>query len=311
MKKILTLTLNPAFDIHCGVEKFLPERENYMRSVRRHIGGKGVNISRALHENGVESTAFVVLGKQNCVDFERELSLCGIKYVPYYVNGRIRENITIHPADAPETRISFEGCHVSLADAEKVFDMMMPMCGEDAVFTFNGRMPAGLSVADIEPMLAAVKASGAYLAVDSGTFTADDFSRIKPWLIKPNQEEISRCVGREISSVGEAAEAALMLHRRGIANVMVSMGGDGAVLACAEGCFAAEVPKIDVISTIGAGDSSVAGFCAAFACGEEKSECLINSVAYGTAACMTAGTNPPKKEDVDRIRREIVLKKIN
>jgi fructose-1-phosphate kinase PfkB-like protein len=71
------------------------------------------------------------------------------------------------------------------------------------------------------------------------------------------------------------------------------------------------VPKIDVISTIGAGDSSVAGFCAAFACGEEKSECLINSVAYGTAACMTAGTNPPKKEDVDRIRREIVLKKIN
>ena len=78
-----------------------------------------------------------------------------------------------------------------------------------------------------------------------------------------------------------------------------------------EGGFAVSVPDVEVISTIGAGDSSVAGFCAAFAMGREKSECLINAVAYGTAACTTAGTNPPKKDDVDRIRRDIVLKKIN
>lgn len=311
MMKILTLTLNPAFDIHCGVEKFFPERENYMRSIRRHIGGKGVNISRALHENGVDSTAFVVLGRQNCADFERELSACAVKYVPYYVNGRIRENITIHPADAPETRISFEGCHVSRGDTEKVFDMILPLCDEDTVFTFNGRMPAGLSVDDVAPFLEAVKAAGAHLAVDSGTFTMDDFIRVKPWLIKPNQEEISRCVGKEITTVEEALSAARDLHGKGIENVMVSMGGDGAVLACSEGGFAVSVPDVEVISTIGAGDSSVAGFCAAFAMGKEKSECLINAAAYGTAACMTAGTNPPKKEDVDRIRGDIVLKKIN
>ena len=311
MMKILTLTLNPAFDIHCGVEKFFPERENYMRSIRRHIGGKGVNISRALHENGVDSTAFVVLGRQNCADFERELSACAVKYVPYYVNGRIRENITIHPADAPETRISFEGCHVSRGDAEKVFDMILPLCDDNTVFTFNGRMPAGLSVDDVTPFLEAVKAAGAHLAVDSGTFTMDDFIRVKPWLIKPNQEEISRCVGKEITTVEEALSAARDLHGKGIENVMVSMGGDGAVLACSEGGFAVSVPDVEVISTIGAGDSSVAGFCAAFAMGKEKSECLINAAAYGTAACMTAGTNPPKKEDVDRIRGDIVLKKIN
>lgn len=125
--QILTLTLNPAFDIHCGVKAFIPERENYMRSFRRHIGGKGVNISRALHENGVESTAFVVLGRQNSADFERELSACGIRYVPVYVNGRIRENITIHPEDAAETRISFEGCHVSLETAKEVFGTMLPL----------------------------------------------------------------------------------------------------------------------------------------------------------------------------------------
>ena len=88
--KIITLTLNPAFDIHCGAENFYAERENHMKSYRRHIGGKGVNVSRALHENGVKSTAFVVLGTQNSADFERELYACGINYIPIYINGRIR-----------------------------------------------------------------------------------------------------------------------------------------------------------------------------------------------------------------------------
>jgi 1-phosphofructokinase family hexose kinase len=309
--QILTLTLNPAFDIHCGVKTFIPERENYMRSFRRHIGGKGVNISRALHENGVESTAFVVLGRQNSADFERELSACGIRYVPVYVNGRIRENITIHPEDAQETRISFEGCHVSLETAKEIFDTMLPLCDENTVFTFNGRMPAGLSVEDIKPLLEAVKQTGAHLAVDSGTFTMEDFIDVKPWLIKPNQEEISRCMGREITTVEQALDAAMLLHEKGIENVMVSMGGKGAVLACAAGGFAVSAPEIEVISTIGAGDSGVAGFCAAFACGGAVEECLANAVSYGSAACLTAGTNPPKKEDVDRIRRDIVLKKIN
>ncbi len=303
--KILTLTLNPAFDIHCGVEKFLPERENYMRSYRRHIGGKGVNISRALHENGVESTAFVVLGKQNCADFERELSACGIKYVPLYVDGRIRENITIHPETAPETRISFEGCAVSRAAAEEIFSLMLPLCDENTIFTFNGRMPGGLSVADVAPLLEKVKASGAYLAVDSGTFTMEDFAAVKPWFIKPNQEEISRCVGREINTPEEALAAAREIRARGIENVMVSLGGAGAVLASGAGDFAVSVPKIDVVSTIGAGDSSVAGFCAAFSEGKTPLECLTNAVSYGSAACLSAGTNPPKREDVEEIRAKI------
>lgn len=303
--KILTLTLNPAFDIHCGVEKFLPERENYMRSYRRHIGGKGVNISRALHENGVESTAFVVLGRQNCADFERELSSCGIKYVPLYVDGRIRENITIHPENAAETRISFQGCAVSRAAAEEIFGLMLPLCDENTVFTFNGRMPAGLAVSDVAPLLEKVKASGAYLAVDSGTFTMEDFAAVKPWFIKPNQEEISRCVGREINTHAEAIAAAREIRARGIENVMVSLGGKGAVLASPVGDFAVTVPKTEVISTIGAGDSSVAGFISAFAEGKPTLECLINAVSYGSAACLTAGTNPPKREDVEAIRKKI------
>ena len=306
--KIITLTLNPAFDIHCDVEKFLPERENYMRSYSRHIGGKGINVSRALHENGVKSLAYVVLGRQNCDDFTKELRLCGINYMPVFVDGRIRENITIHPENAPETRISFEGCRVSRECAEKVFSVIFPLCGEETIFTFNGRMPAGLEVADVVPLLERVKTLGARVAIDSGTFTMDDFAAVKPWFIKPNQEEISRLVGREVSTAEEALSAAREIRARGIENVMVSLGGEGAVLSCPDGEFAVNVPQIDVVSTIGAGDSSVAGFCAAFAEGKTPLECLINAVSYGSAACLTAGTNPPKREDVESMRLKISVK---
>ncbi len=308
--KILTLTLNPAFDIHCGTEKFLAEHENHMKSYRRHIGGKGVNVSRALHENGVKSKAFVVLGTQNSADFERELSACGIDYVPIYIKGRIRENITIHPENAHETRISFEGCHVSPEVAGKVFDMMLPLCDRDTIFSFNGRMPTGLAAHEVFPCLERVKATGAKLVIDSSSFTMDDFAAVKPWLIKPNQEEISECVGYPVETVEAAADAAHSLHEKGIENVIVSLGGEGAVLACRDGLYAVSVPKIEVVSTIGAGDSSVAGFIAAYSAGKDASECLATAVSYGSAACLTAGTNPPSREDVERIREGVRIKKL-
>ena len=307
--KILTLTLNPAFDIHCGVEKFLAEHENHMKSYRRHIGGKGVNVSRALHENGVESTAFVVLGTQNSADFERELAACGINYVPIYIKGRIRENITIHPEDAPETRISFEGCHVTPETAKSVFETVLPLCDGDTIFSFNGRMPTGLPAREVFPCLEMVKKTGAKLVIDSSSFTMDDFAAVKPWIIKPNQEEISECMGYPVESVEEAEKAARAIHEKGIENVIVSLGGKGAVLVSDDVTCSVSVPHIEVVSTIGAGDSSVAGFISAYSAGKSKEECLASAVSFGTAACLTAGTNPPSKEDVERIRKGVIIKK--
>ena len=82
---------------------------------------------------------------------------------------------------------------------------------------------------------------------------------------------------------------------------MISLGGDGALLACKEGVFTVHAPKIRPVSTIGAGDSSIAGFLAAAAEGKSAADCLKTAVAYGTAACLTAGTLPPRREDIHSI----------
>ena len=139
------------------------------------------------------------------------------------------------------------------------------------------------------------------MVIDSKSFTLEHLFALRPWLIKPNQEEIAEYFGCEIRKLEEAAEKAKLLHEKGIANAMISLGGDGALLACKEGVFTVHAPKIRPVSTIGAGDSSIAGVLAAAAEGKSAADCLKTAVAYGTAACLTAGTLPPRREDIHSI----------
>ena len=146
--------------------------------------------------------------------------------------------------------------------------------------------------------------------IDSRSFSLDDLRELRPFLIKPNQEEISEYLCREIDSFDEISEAAMALHSDGIENVMISLGGDGAMLACDEGVFVATPPRIDALSTIGAGDSAIAGFLAASKSGKSAPECLCNAVSFGSAACLTEGTKPPRPKDISDLLPLITLKRL-
>ncbi|MBQ5819722.1 MAG: 1-phosphofructokinase family hexose kinase, partial [Clostridia bacterium] len=132
-----------------------------------------------------------------------------------------------------------------------------------------------------------------------------DLIDMKPWLIKPNQEEISAYLGREIDGFDELFSVAKDLHEQGIENVMISLGAQGALLVCSEGTFVARPPKVDALSTIGAGDSSIAGFVSV--ADKPASTRLRTAVAFGTAACLTPGTRPPRPEDVASILDRITV----
>ena len=113
--KIITITLNPAFDVHCFSENFRPYHENLAKITASEAGGKGVNISRALTVCGTENLAFVVLGEENGDGFARAMSADGMTYRTISVAGRIRENITLHTDHADETRISFSGLNTLIS----------------------------------------------------------------------------------------------------------------------------------------------------------------------------------------------------
>ena len=308
--KIITITLNPAFDIHCFADNFQAFHENLVNITDRSAGGKGVNISRALLANGVENTALVVLGDENADDFRRSLSKYGMKLEEILVKGRIRENITIHTNNAPETRISFSGFEAGDELLQKVRDSIWYKIDGDTIITFTGRVPDGITLEAVKKMLFDMRNKGARIVIDSKSFGIQDLIECHPWLIKPNGEEIVDYINFKVDNLDDAAEAANKLRASGIENVMISLGEKGAVLSCDEGCFVADAPVVKAISTIGAGDSSIGGFLVAMSRGESYSEMLKTAVCYGSAACMTEGTAPPSSKDIKSLMTRVRVGKM-
>ena len=148
------------------------------------------------------------------------------------------------------------------------------------------------------------------IAEEEEIFTIEDIFEIQPWLIKPNQEEISEYLGCEIKTLEQVLEKAAIFTDHGIINTMVTLGEQGAALLTKDKVYIATCPKIDAISTIGAGDSTIAGFLAGTYAGEGANGCLKTAVSFGTAACLTAGTLPPQKEDIDKIYTQICVSEV-
>lgn len=295
---ITTLTLSPAFDVHVNIGEFKLECENLAESVTRDIGGKGINISNALHKNGIENEAIVLLGEENSAEFIAGLDKAGLNYKLLTTQGRIRENITIHPNEGKETRLSFKG----FACGEDILGEVLKMVKGSEIVTFTGSLPQGISAASAEKFLLALKDCGVKIVIDSKSISLDMLFNIKPWLIKPNEEEIKEYFGAVNEE--EIIEKALFLNSKGIENVMVSLGGKGAILVNDGKVYRAYVPELEVVSTIGAGDSSIAGFISGTGGAKEK---LKRAVSFGSAACLTAGTNPPKEKDIKEIYEQVKI----
>ena len=303
MKAIYTVTLNPAFDLHYRMKHFEAQKENYVDSILCDAGGKGINISRALRVNGTDSTAFVILGDENGASFEAQLKRDGLNYHPIRTSGRIRENITLHPADSRETRISLDTFCVGPEILDTLERELLAVCRAGDLLAFAGRNPKGLEKEAVIDFLRRLIAGGVRVIVDSNSFTPEDLIRIHPWLIKPNEQEIVSFLGTPVENAQDAVRAAGELVRRGVAEeVMISMGGDGAVWSNGTDSLILSVPKLaHPVSTIGAGDSTLAGILHATSKGLDRETVLRTAVSFGTAACMTEGTLPPKPEDVETV----------
>ena len=307
---IFTVTLNPAFDVHAQADAFVLHKESRARVSSRDAGGKGINVSRALSENGVDNEAIVLLGRENADEFCKLLDGYGIRYTPFYTEGRIRENITVHVAGEKETRLSFEGFSSGDCALGEIEGDLLPRLDCESTLVFAGSVPEGISHGRIINFLMRVRARGARLVLDSKALTREDLFALRPALIKPNEEEIGALAGSEPKALADYASVARELSLSGIGSAMLSLGEDGALLASSGCVFYARPPKIRALSTVGAGDSTIAGFLCAADRDLPAADCLRYAVSFGTAACLKEGTCPPSPADIDRILPQVEIKEI-
>ena len=311
-KLIRTITLNPCFDLHYTVPDFAAGKENLVSGVSVEAGGKGVNTSRALTVNGEDNLAYIVVGDENGDAFISQMQKYGVPCRFFKVGGRLRENVTIHPDVGRETRISLNTFKVPKSTFEELSAAILAEDTANMLVSFSGRLPNGISKDDVKSFIKKLIKGGAKVAVDSASFTPADLAELRPWFIKPNEQEIETFIGETPKTVRDAADVAEKFVKEGVSEtVMISLGGDGAVFSDGVNKYILKVPKLESpASTIGAGDSTIGGLLAGVAKGLDIYDALRLAVSYGTAACMTEGTRPPRPEDVETVFAKTVVEKI-
>ena len=307
--KIFTVTLSPVIDRYATCESLIPFSEHTLTDGGRFAGGKGLNTARALLAYGMPAEPLLVLGRENKKEF---LDLLPRELLPLLIEtrGRVRENLTLVSDGGRETRLSFRAPCVEEGILDRVFRGLKERGAKDAYISIGGKCPDGLSRSALVDFALRLQKEGARLLIDSRSYDREMIEAIKPYFIKPNEEEIAAYGFGAVCDLSSAAEAAKGLCLFGCQSAMVSLGGAGAVLASPEGCFVAKAPTLTPRSTVGAGDSAIGGFLYASVKGLGPKERLAFAVSFGSAACLTEGTTPPNRADIDKFLSTIEVESI-
>ncbi|MGC5615998.1 1-phosphofructokinase family hexose kinase [Georgenia sp. Z1491] len=300
---IVTLTANPSIDRTVVLGGRLV-RGGVARSTgaTAQAGGKGVNISRAAVAAGVPTLAVLPADEV----FVAELGGAGIECRTRLPAGPVRVNLTLTEPDGTTTKINHPGPVADRRLLDGLRDDVVSLAGDADWVVLAGSLPPGAPDAWYAELVVDLRATGARIAVDtSGPPLAELAAALPaaaPDLMKPNGDELASLTAADAVRLEAdhraAADAALELVGRGVGAVLVTLGAGGAVLATPDGAWHAPAPATEVVSTVGAGDSSLFGYLLASERGLPPEERLAHAVAYGSAAAGLPGTTIPRPSDV-------------
>ncbi|AZD27624.1 1-phosphofructokinase [Pseudomonas chlororaphis] len=259
MAKILTLTLNPALDLTVQLTRLEPGQVNRSEAMHTHAAGKGVNVAQVLADLGHQLTVSGFLGEDNPQAFEALFARRGFVDAFVRVPGETRSNIKLAEQDGRITDLNGPGPEVDEAAQQALLARLEQIApGHDAVVV-AGSLPRGVSPQWLHALLARLKELGLKVALDTSGEALRAGLAAGPWLVKPNTEELAEALGSPVLSLATQAEAARRLHAQGVEHVVISHGAEGVNWFSAAPALQALPPKVSVASTVGAGDSLLAG----------------------------------------------------
>ena len=308
---IYTVTLNPAIDKTVVIENFRAGGVNRVASVREDAGGKGINVSKCLKNLGEKSVAAMILAGDTGAKLERMLGELGIPVLSVWTEGENRTNLKIiDPVNKANTDINEPGPVVSAALLEQFKEKLGSRIQPEDVVILSGSLPAGVDRGLYGEWTAYFRSLGACVYLDADGEPMEKGMKAIPYMIKPNNDELAALLGKEKLSIEEMVFEGKRLHDTGIEEIVISLGGDGALFVSKDGCYRAEGLKVEVKSTVGAGDSVVAAMAYAQVKKLSRQEKISLAVAIGAASVMQSGTQPPEAELVWELAKQVRFEKL-
>lgn len=308
---IYTITLNPAIDKTVVVENFTPGAVNRVVSVREDAGGKGINVSKCLKKLGAETVAAMILAGEAGKRLSAMLKDMDIHMLRIPAEGENRTNLKlIDPVKGENTDINEPGPRIDQTVLEQMKKKLGHSVGKGDIVVLSGSLPKGVDKGLYGEWIRYFRSYDASVLLDADGEPLYRAIDALPYMIKPNGEELAALLGKEHLTREEMIAEGKRLHELGIPEVVISLGGEGALFINGDGCFHAQALKVPVKSTVGAGDSMVA----AMVYGKEKKlgreEKIRLCMAMGAASVMQSGTQPPEASLVWELASQVQITKL-
>ncbi len=308
---IVTVTMNPAVDKTVEVDNFEVGTLNRITKSIYDAGGKGVNVSKTINALGGHTIATGFVGGSAGQIIVNALNSLGIENDFVYLDSETRTNTKVFAKNTAVTELNEQGAEVSAEKLEELVSKIASYAKEDTIFVLAGSIPKGVPKDIYKTITECVKEKGSKVLLDADGELFENSLPAKPSLIKPNKEELTEYANLrgEITKEKLIAAAKTFLDS-GIETVVVSMGGSGSLFLKGDDKYFCEALKVNVHSTVGAGDAMVAGLAYAMETELSFEDTLKLSVATSAGAVTTIGTKPPSRELVDELITKVNIHRI-
>ncbi|RRV79600.1 1-phosphofructokinase [Stutzerimonas stutzeri] len=283
MARVLTVTVNPALDLTVQLPALRLGEVNRSDNLQAHAAGKGLNVAQVLADLGHQLTVTGFLGEANAQPFEQLFSARGFADEFVRVAGETRSNIKLAEADGRITDINGPGLEVGAAQRDELLARLERLVPGHELVVVAGSLPRGVELPWFVELLQRLARLGARVALDTSGAALREGLALSPWLIKPNEEELAQARGLDPANAQALADEARRLNAR-IEHVVMSQGAAGVSWFSPAAAWHAQPPKVRVVSTVGAGDSLLAGMLHGLLAGWPAERTLAHATAIAAQA---------------------------
>ncbi|RLL43659.1 1-phosphofructokinase [Oceanobacillus piezotolerans] len=302
---IYTVTLNPSIDYVVQVKDFELGTLNKMESDRKLPGGKGINVSRILHELEVDATALGFLGGFTGTFISDWLNNDNITTDFTVIEDDTRINIKLKSNE--ETELNGRGPHINEEEATRLLNQLSNLTEDDLVI-FSGSKPPSLPADYYQQLIGKTVKANAAFVIDTTGQDLKNALAYHPFLVKPNQHELEELFGVKLNGEADIIPYGEKLLELGAQNVIVSLAGEGALLFTKEGSYRGISPKGTVKNSVGAGDSMIAGFIGEFSKTNDIKKAFQMGLTAGSATAFSEDL--AKRADMETIYQQAEVRKI-
>lgn len=300
---ILTLTMNPAVDKSTSVDALIPEKKLRCSNVVTEAGGGGINVSKAIKKLGGESIALFPSGGNNGKLLEKYLQELDINFQTIPFEGETRESFAVsEEKTGSQFRFVLPGESLTEEQVKSSLDFVRNMDPRPEYVVASGSLPPGVPEDYFQQLAVICHERESKLIIDTSGLPLQLAVKEGVYLLKPNLNELATLAGKSSLELNEVDDAALELIRAGKCEVMiVSLGASGALLVTRDGYEHFPAPSVKKQTTVGAGDSMVAGMTYKLSQGADMRDVVRFGIACGTAATMNRGTQLFNPSDVEKL----------